>query len=89
MKYKYLINAEGDADELAIREKLESLGLEVILVEKTMTPADLISMQDDSEIEGIEYLWTKMIDRQVGSNARLKETHDCRASVFRGWALCF
>ena len=55
MKYKYLINAEGDADELAIREKLESLGLEVILVEKTMTPADLISMQDDSEIEGIEY----------------------------------
>ena len=74
MKYKYLINAEGDADELTIRKKLESLGLEVILVEKTMTPADLIALQDDSEIKDIEYLWTKMIDRHVGSNARLKET---------------
>ncbi len=73
MKYKFLINAEGDADETVIREKLEAIGLNVILVEKTMKPEDIIAEQDDSEIEGIESLWTKIIEQQTGPSSELKE----------------
>ena len=73
MKYKFLINAEGDADELVIRERLEGLGLNVILVEKTMKPEDIIAEQDDREIEGIESLWTKIIEQQTDLGSKLKE----------------
>lgn len=73
MKYKFLINAEGDVDELVIKEKLENLGLNVILVEKTMEPEDLIAEQDDSEIENVESLWTKIIEQETGPSSKLKD----------------
>lgn len=72
MKYKYLIKAEGDVDELVIKEKLENLGMSVILVEKTMEPKKLVEEQDDNEIENLESLWMQTIEQQTDLSSKLK-----------------
>lgn len=57
MKYNYFIHAEGTADETAVVNQLEQLGLSEIFVEKYLNVDSVVRDQNFSRDENFEAKW--------------------------------
>lgn len=57
MKVKYVIDAEGYAEETAIKEALASINLNVILVEKQVDILDLLRDENFARDENFKITW--------------------------------
>lgn len=62
MKYRFIIHAEGEFDEETVVEKIKSIGLDIIFVEKHIDIESVIRDQNFARDENYDAKWNALYD---------------------------